>query len=242
MQAIQLRPFGQPADLDLDFGQADRPALVTTLLAGCSAALDAAWWWGQPVGVRTAALLRLAVADAGAGEIGFSAQCAAAECGEAFEFSLPLAALAGQAGQTLIPVALGPGRGLVLRRPTGADLRTWRTRAPDAPQETVRAMLADLIVDGAAGPDDTDAVSRALAEADPLVAFEVDAECPACGAQNQVPIDLEDYALARLLRRRRALLREVHELASHYGWSERQILALTPARRAEYLALVAEAR
>ena len=241
MQPIQLRPFGQPADLDLDFGQADRPALVTALLAGCSAA-DPAWWWGQPVCVRTAALLRLALADAGAGEIGFSAQCGAASCGETFEFSLPLAALAERADPALVPVVLGPGRTLVLRRPTGADLRTWRERGAGAPHDTMRAMLADLVVDGAAEPDDTGPVSRALAEADPLVAFEVDAGCPACGARNTVPIDLEEYALARLQRRRRALLREVHQLASHYGWSERRILALPAARRADYLALIGEAR
>lgn len=242
MQPTQLRPFGQSADLELDFGQADRPALVTALLAGCSPALDAAWWWGQPVCVRTAALLRLAAGDADACEIGFSAQCRAAPCAQAFAFSLPLAVLADQADRALIPVALGPGRKLVLRRPTGADLRTWRTRAAGPPQDTMRAMLADLVVDGAAEADDTGAVSRALAEADPLVAFEVDAECPACGARNTVSLDLEEYALARLRRRRQALLREVHQLASHYGWSERQILALPPARRGDYLAMIGDAR
>lgn len=241
MQPTQLRPFGQAADLDLDFGQDDRPALVTALLAGCSAA-DAAYWWEQPVCLRTAALLRLAAADTGAGETGFTAQCGAAPCGQAFEFSLPLAALADEADPAPIPVVLGPGRTVVLRRASGADLRAWRSRALGAPQEAMRAMLADLVVDGEAGPDDTGAVSRALAEADPLVAFEVEAECPSCGERNRVPIDLEAVALARLARRRRALLREVHELAAHYGWSERRILSLPAARRADYLALIGEAR
>ena len=37
------------------------------------------------------------------------------------------------------------------------------------------------------------------------------------------------------------LLREVHHLASAYGWSEAQILALTPARRASYLAMAGAA-
>lgn len=35
-----------------------------------------------------------------------------------------------------------------------------------------------------------------------------------------------------------ALLQEVHRLASSYGWSEEQILALSATRRAHYLALV----
>jgi hypothetical protein len=34
------------------------------------------------------------------------------------------------------------------------------------------------------------------------------------------------------------ILREVHLLASTYGWSEADILALTPTRRQWYLALV----
>ena len=38
--------------------------------------------------------------------------------------------------------------------------------------------------------------------------------------------------------RAHVLLGEVHRLASAYGWSEAQILALSPARRASYLAMV----
>ena len=33
-------------------------------------------------------------------------------------------------------------------------------------------------------------------------------------------------------------LSDVHLLATRYGWSEREVLALTPARRARYLAMV----
>jgi hypothetical protein len=38
--------------------------------------------------------------------------------------------------------------------------------------------------------------------------------------------------------RARALLAEVHTLASAYGWSEGEILSLGAARRASYLAMV----
>ena len=63
-QGDPMRPFGHAADLDVDFGQSDRPGLVTTLLANCSDRADAAFWWSQPVGVRTSMLLRL-VAEIG---------------------------------------------------------------------------------------------------------------------------------------------------------------------------------
>ena len=36
----------------------------------------------------------------------------------------------------------------------------------------------------------------------------------------------------------RRLLPEVHALASSYGWSEKEILALSPARRRSYIALL----
>lgn len=42
--------------------------------------------------------------------------------------------------------------------------------------------------------------------------------------------------------RARTLLVEVHQLASAYGWSEREILSLAPERRAPYLAMVAPNR
>jgi hypothetical protein len=81
-------------------------------------------------------------------------------------------------------------------------------------------------------------LSRTLAERDPLVALSLSCPCPACGAGNEISIDLEAVALARLERRRSCLLHEIHALASRYGWTEAEILALPPARRAHYLALI----
>src|SRR4030095_10193851 len=87
-----MRPFGHAVDLDVDFGQSDRPGLVTTLLANCSDRGAAAFWWSQPIGVRTAMLLRLVAATEGRDDISFAAGCS---CGESFEFAVPLLALPG---------------------------------------------------------------------------------------------------------------------------------------------------
>jgi hypothetical protein len=232
-----MRSFGAAADLDLDFGDPDRPLLVTNLLAHCAGHGDAEFWWSQPVGMRTAALLHLVgITDASARELEFSARC---NCGGQFEFALPLATLldSPQAG-ACIEAPLEGGRRVKLRRPTGGDLRQWREMQPGSRDQATRTMLDCLLIEGKPRAEDVPQLARALAERDPLVALSVLCPCPACGAGNEVPIDLEAVALARLERRRRALLREIHALASHYGWSEAEILALPSERRTQYLALI----
>lgn len=235
-----LRPFGAAADLDLDFDQLDRPFLVTGLLAQCAEHGDPEFWWSQPVGTRVAALLHLVrITDAAAREFSFSARCAESGCGEPFEFALPLGELLQSAhDDAFIEARLEGNRHVKLRRPTGNDLRRWRVMQAGASDVTTGAMLDSLLLDGEARAEDVPGLSRTLAERDPLVALSVLCPCPACGAGNEIAIDLEAVALARLERHRRCLLREIHALASRYGWTEAEILALPPARRAHYLALI----
>lgn len=238
-----MRPFGHAVDLDLDFGQSDRPSLVTALLAQCGEPRDPSFWWSQPVGERTAALVRLVALTEERDEISLSARCMAAACGESFEFELSLRLLPGGAAHAdPLHVQLDAGRALTLRRPTGEDLRRWRDAPPASRAEALRVMLDSLVVAGEARPDDEAAVSASIAAADPLVDFTVACHCPACGAPNEVSVDLEALALTRLVGRQRALLQEVHRLASHYGWTESEVLAVPPSRRARYLAFIEDER
>lgn len=238
-----MRRFGDAADIELDFDQPDRPGLVTALLAQCSERGDALFWWSQAVGVRSAALLRLLAATEPAPHLGLTARCSNALCGAAFEFDLPLQELANCAGDTaLLRVALDENRSVTLRRPTGADLRHWRSQVFTSREQAVGTMQATLLLEGQLQPGDEAALSDAIAALDPLVAFSVDCACPSCNAPNSVAVDLEALALARLAARQRALLREVHSLASHYGWTEQEALAIPTGRRAHYLALCEEAR
>ena len=228
---VVTRPFGQAVDLDLDFGQADRPGLVTALLAQCGERGDPAFWWAQSVGRRTAALLRLVALTEQRDDISLSARCVGAACGESFEFELPLRSLpGGAAGAGPLRVQLDDERMLTMRRPTGEDLRRWRAAQPASRAEALRLMLDSLVLGGQAGPEDEAVVSASIAAMDPLVDFTVSCRCPACGASNEVAVDLEALTLALLLGRQRALLQEVHRLASRYGWTESEVLALPPAR------------
>ncbi|WP_338761615.1 hypothetical protein [Massilia sp. METH4] len=238
---VPVRPFGQPPDLDLDFGRPDRPALVTELLAGCCAPADANFWWDQSVSLRTATLLRLAALTDGRDTLPLHARCTA--CGEMFGFDLPLRQLADYAaGDEPLRVALGTGRAATLRRPTGTDLRRWREARPATREAAVTLMIGTLLVEGDGSPDDEAALAPALAALDPLVDFTVACACPACGAGNDVALDLEALALGRLAASQRTLLEQIHICATHYGWTEAQVLAVPPARRARYLAMIGEER
>jgi hypothetical protein len=237
-----IRPFGNAVDLDLDFGQADRPGLVTAVLTHCSERRDPAFWWSQPVGERTAALLRLVALTEQREEISMSGRCTAA-CGESFEFALPLRALpTGGSDDAPMHVHLDEARVLTMRRPTGEDLRRWRDAQPVSRAAALRLMLDSLVLSGHAGPDDEAALSVSIESMDPLVDFTVSCRCPACGASNEVVVDLESVALMTLAGRQRALMLEVHRFASYYGWTESDVLALPPARRARYLALIEDQR
>lgn len=238
-----MRPFGNAADLDLNFSQADRPALVTALLAQCGEERDAAFWWLQTVGERTAALLRLVALTEQREEIALCAKCWSHACGEPFEFELPLPSLPG-GGTDPRPflIQLDDGRALTMRRPTGEDLRRWRDAQPGSRVEALRLMLDSLLVNGQAGPEDEPTLSASIGAMDPLVDFTISCQCPACGARNEVAIDLETCALSSLAHRQRALLQEVHQLASHYGWTESEVLAVPASRRARYLALIEDER
>jgi hypothetical protein len=209
------------------------------LLAQCGERRDQSFWWEQPVGARIAALLRLVALTEQRDEIALSSRCVSSACGEPFEFTLPLYALpSGATVAGTLRVQLDGERVVTMRRPTGEDLRRWSDAGPQSRQEALRLMLDSLVVEGHVGPQDEAAVSPSIAAMDPLVDFTVSCTCPACGVAQEVAVDLESFALASLARRQRALLQEVHRFASHYGWTESDVLAVPPARRAHYLLLI----
>ncbi len=83
-----------------------------------------------------------------------------------------------------------------------------------------------------------DAVER-LAAIDPGAEIRLDLSCPGCGQTWKELFDIVCIMWSEVCARAQRLLHEVHELARAYGWSEQAILSLSPARRAQYLQLVA---
>jgi hypothetical protein len=82
------------------------------------------------------------------------------------------------------------------------------------------------------------AVEDQMAAADPQADVRLALSCPACGHQWQEVFDIVSFLWGEVQAWALRLLREVHTLASAYGWSEADILALSPQRRQMYLEMV----
>jgi hypothetical protein len=90
-------------------------------------------------------------------------------------------------------------------------------------------------------PDDVvDALSERMSELDPQGDVQLALTCPQCSYRWDAPLDIVSFVWTELQAHAAQLLRDVHLLASNYGWHEADILALTPARRQAYLELIAQ--
>ena len=96
------------------------------------------------------------------------------------------------------------------------------------PVATVSEIPAEII----------DAAIERIAEADPQADVEVDMACPCCGHEWGAAFDIVSYLWTELHARAVSLLREVHLLASAYGWRESDILAMSSRRRRCYLEML----
>ena len=83
----------------------------------------------------------------------------------------------------------------------------------------------------------TTEIVKRMAEADPQADLEVDLSCPSCGEQWQAKFDIESFFWTELSAWAQRILLEVHSLARAYGWSESDILNLSPWRRQFYLGM-----
>lgn len=62
-------------------------------------------------------------------------------------------------------------------------------------------------------------------------------QCPTCSRMEKVDLDIGRFVWMEVRHAALLLLREVHRLAAAYGWSEREILAMSNARRSMYLGI-----
>ena len=83
--------------------------------------------------------------------------------------------------------------------------------------------------------DVVDAIVAHMAQADPQADIQLSLVCPQCGHQWQAAFDIASFFWSEINAWANRMLREVHILASRYGWSETDILAMSPWRRQFYL-------
>lgn len=199
----------------------DRAALLGRAAAGAGAET-------LPLGEldrRIWALRARLVAETG-GPAGDEAVCTCPACGARLEFALPADFAPPPAVAQTVAVDW-QGETHVLRLPRLADFDPQGLR--------LQALGAAPWHD----PGFAALAAEALQAADPALGLTLAMDCPECGAALAEGFDPAAWLWAEIEDKARRLLSEVVRLARAFGWSERDILAMPPARRALYLAEVA---
>jgi hypothetical protein len=78
-------------------------------------------------------------------------------------------------------------------------------------------------------------IEREMESVAPKVEMTMEAACPECGRKFSIPFDLQDFFFGEFRMSRDLLEREVHYLAYHYHWSEREIMEMTRDKRRRYI-------
>jgi len=107
------------------------------------------------------------------------------------------------------------------------------TRCVLSVEEGGRALTAGEIPSTIA--DDIEAF---LSERDCADEISLKLECPACGRGWELALDIVSFFWREIQSAARRIVLEVDALARCYGWSETEILNMTPARRQLYLEMV----
>ena len=248
MRARQVRlrsPTAEEERALFEEGESLLPAERVTLLLGRCAEVggetgpDAAR--ALSAGDRVALLLELQRLLAG-DSLPCVLDCPWSDCRERLELAL-------EVGDLLTACdVVGPTHELVFGReclefrlPTGADEELAAHIAiQDGPaaaaDELVRICLVDPPLNP--GPELEAALGTAIADVDPHAEISLALRCPVCERDGMVAFDAASYLWRDLDGRLARLDHDVHVLASRYGWSEAEILALGERRRTRYLELV----
>jgi hypothetical protein len=183
------------------------------------------------------------------------------QCGERLEMAFNLAdvRVPARAGAASPGELHGEGQALVLehsgyrlsfRPPNSHDLASLAASADpqQASRQLVRRCLLEVEHDGQKVERPSaarlpaaliKAVEERIAQADPQADVTLALTCPACSHRWDAIFDVLTFFWTEIQAWAPRILREVHQLASAYGWSEAEILALSPGRRQAYLEMIA---
>ena len=252
---LSLRPFGLfESDLEVDFHQKIYPHVVTQILACCTRdkngdTPDQTFFWNLTIGKRIECLLTI-VTLGDVSDITVRLCCLNKACQQQIEIEVSMEELANLQHQIenrgYFDIRLD-NEVLSIRRPTGGDQLEWLKGSFPDENVAVKVMIQTLIVNNKKDSSNQESnisekwvksINDAMEELDPLVNFNLLAQCPYCGKENQYEIDLEEFSLRKLHEAQLSLLETVHRLAIYYHWSEQQIFSIPPWRRSHYLSLI----
>jgi hypothetical protein len=224
------------------------PSIANTVLRAWDLAQDAPAWQRPAAllsafsGVPLTEALRLGVARRDAALLAWRAalfgskwaafaQCPG--CAAMLEYELPIGseALTDPGDEFEVEAE---GRRWLVRWPDSEDLAV---AAACADRSAARSLLWSRILPGEAEPACSAAILAAVAEAH-RGCRRLDLHCCACPRTWSVVFDAGEFLWREVRAAAHRILREVDSIARVYHWSEREILALSEARRRGYLEMV----
>jgi hypothetical protein len=219
------------------------------------ALLDAAWpevgaghWARAPIGQRDCSLLGLQEALFGA-DLATTTRCP--RCRERLESTFTTGDV--RVRTPAAPVASPPRRlqeqdyEIDYRLPTSADLLEIVASGIDTEAAT-RELLRRCVLNARQAQEQIDPstlplpilarLGEQMTREDPEAEIRLRLTCPSCGHAWRASFDIASYLWSELEEWAHRMLVDIHLLAGAYGWSERQILALSPVRRRLYVDMV----
>lgn len=204
----------------------------------------------MPVGQRDTALLHLHRQLFGET---VSAETFCPQCNERLEMDFPVSSILVEVPDAA-PAPLWLEQGgyrLAYRLPSAGDLALLgKMTATGHPAGSSQRLAEYCVQDpGATGTGTSHfpppvwtaleaAITQAVEKYDPQAEILLELDCPHCHASWQSHFDIVVFLWRKLERLALDLVADIHALASAYGWSEREILALSPQRRRTYLGMV----
>ena len=111
------------------------------------------------------------------------------------------------------------------------------------PEEAVRELAARCLLESPAhtspaAEDRLNTLETAMEEIAPVFDLDIDTTCPECGSRQLVRFDLQFYLLRAIEQDRAQMFREIHRIASAYGWSLKEILSMGCSERRRLVQLI----
>lgn len=197
------------------------------------------------VGQRDALVMDLRGRVFGAG-VASVADCPA--CSERMDVTFDLRDIwAPPRGEPADPIEIESEGYRVRARPPSVDDLIWLDECDPAVDRRT-ALLERCVLEArrkgrsvraaALPPSVVSEISAALANVDPRAEIQLALSCAACGHTWSALFDIVSYFWQELESWVWRTARDVDALATQYGWSETEILAMSPDRRTLYLELV----
>jgi hypothetical protein len=175
------------------------------------------------------------------------------KCGQTQEFEMRVEdvrtrhALASPGSAAAEFSLIRDGYSVTFRLPVSEDLAAVRGEDDESSMRAalldrciLRAESAGVALTAAQLPDAVvEAVSARMAEADPQAEIELAIECSSCHFAWVELFDIVSFFWGEIHSWALRTLNEIHQLAAAYGWSEIEVLSVSPQRRSFYLELIA---